>query len=132
MNPARNQPCYQSLQFNSPIPTLNEYVKVERAHRLAAASLKKRTEAHLIEELLQQGAAPMSDGPVSVSLHWTRHNRRVDPANIAAGAKFVLDALVTGGILRGDKWADITTISHTFQHNPDLKAPYLTATLAYA
>jgi hypothetical protein len=37
--------------------------------------------------------------------NWIEENRKRDPDNIAAARKFILDALVTAGILRNDGWS---------------------------
>jgi hypothetical protein len=49
-----------------------------------------------------------------VRCHWYTANKRRDPDNIEAGVKYVLDGLVTAGVLPGDGWRHVAGIEHTF------------------
>jgi len=45
---------------------------------------------------------------------WVEKDKRRDPDNIAAARKFILDALVTCGVLSGDGWKQIAGWIDTF------------------
>lgn len=49
-----------------------------------------------------------------VRFEWHCENRRRDPDNIAAGAKYVLDGLVKAGVLVDDRFKNIKSIHHEF------------------
>ena len=51
---------------------------------------------------------------VRLTLMWVERNKRRDPDNIRAGAKFVLDGLVAAGILENDGWGQVKSISDEF------------------
>jgi hypothetical protein len=46
-------------------------------------------------------------GPAWLDFTWREKDRRRNPDNIAAGRKFVLDGLVTAGVLAEDGWNQI-------------------------
>jgi Holliday junction resolvase RusA-like endonuclease len=50
--------------------------------------------------------------PVSVYCVWHEATRRRDPDNVQAAVKFILDGLVEAGVLAGDRWTDIQSVSH--------------------
>lgn len=94
------------------LPGLNEYSDAERRNRYQGARIKREwteTVAWLAREM-----EPLA-GPVHVRCRWIAPNRRRDPDNVAAAIKYVLDGLVAGGLLPGDGWRYIRSISHTFE-----------------
>ena len=105
-----------SFTFHTKMPTLNEYVLMERGNRHAAAKSKKTVEAGLVAEMLQQRPRgirwPLSD--VSLSYVWIRKDKRTDKSNIMFCQKFVEDALQGAGILKNDGWNNIQDIFHQF------------------
>lgn len=50
--------------------------------------------------------------PVRVKCLWREPNRRRDPDNVQAGVKFLLDSLVSAGILEGDSQRHVKEIQH--------------------
>jgi Holliday junction resolvase RusA-like endonuclease len=102
------------------IPTLNEYVKVERAPRHgrhAANSLKQKTEDGIMRAILAANIGKFE----KVKLHylWFRRHRREDGDNIAFGQKFVQDALVRVGTLPNDGQKNVAGFSHFFPVDKD-------------
>lgn len=87
------------------LPQLNDYIRVERANRYAAASLKKKAHAQVIAALRDP---PRFDKPVDVRFDWYRPDRRTDKDNVAFAKKFILDALQIAGVIENDKWAMCT------------------------
>jgi Holliday junction resolvase RusA-like endonuclease len=99
------------------LPGLNEYVKAERSSKYAAAEMKKAAESRIRSCIDSQlaGAMPFAfDEPVAVSYKWVEPNRRRDKDNIAFAKKFVQDALVASGILRGDGWEHVECFEDAF------------------
>lgn len=92
------------------LPTLNEYIEVERANRYAAANMKARTQeliaTHLQKLRLKKTAL------YDVELVWTSANRRKDSDNIFFAIKFILDACVNSKKLAGDGAKYVRNISH--------------------
>lgn len=90
-----------TFEIPGTLPTLNEYVNRERTNRFSAASLKKKTQAHIKAFLLD---APRFDGRVEVLFEWIRPDMRCDKDNVSFAKKFVLDALQEAGVIKNDAW----------------------------
>lgn len=105
------------------IPTLNEYIKVERQHRLRAARLKRKTQANLIPQFMERKIPPFNC--VRLGYNWIRPHRREDKDNIAFGQKFVQDAMVSSGVISNDGWNKVVGFTHNFSVNKELDAPEL-------
>ncbi len=52
-----------------------------------------------------------------IEFQWNERGKKRDPDNIACGKKFILDALVKSGILKGDGWKQIQGFHDTFMVN---------------
>lgn len=89
------------------LPNLNEYIRMERANRQAAASLKRKTENKIGLLIKQQLPGVRITKPVVLIYTWCEANRKRDLDNIAFAHKFVQDALVDTGVLGGDGWKHI-------------------------
>ncbi len=48
------------------------------------------------------------------TLIWHERAKRRNPDNIAAGIKFILDGLVSAGVLQNDGWGEIASWSNEF------------------
>lgn len=85
------------------LPGLNEYTAACRGNRFAGASMKHKAQDQIARCL--GGIEPVK-GPVTVQIEWMETNARRDCDNIAFAKKFILDALVSEGILPDDsrKW----------------------------
>ena len=105
------------------IPTLNEYIKVERQHRLRAARLKRKTQANLVPQFMERKIPPFNS--VRLGYNWIRPHRREDKDNIAFGQKFVQDAMVSSGVISNDGWNKVVGFTHNFSVNKELDAPEL-------
>lgn len=82
-------------------PTLNEIIGSARKNRFASAALKKKWTAMIATAAREQGAKPIK-GEVYLEYVWRVKNRRRDQDNITAAQKYILDGLVTAGILEED------------------------------
>ena len=87
--------------FPIKLPSLNEYTKACRTNAYAGAKMKAEAEEQLIWMIRQQGVHK-AEGRNTVQFEWHEANRKRDLDNIAFGKKFILDALVTAGVLEGD------------------------------
>lgn len=72
---------------------------------------------------------PITTYPVHLQFDWYCKDRRIDPDNIAAGKKMIIDGLVAAGILTGDGWAQICGLHDTFHidHNARVTVSLVTA-----
>lgn len=107
---SKGKPKYQ------PWPGMNEYQRACRANKYAGADFKNTYTL----------IAQMTSAVVAIKRHWVApeskchvhfvwrepHTRR-DPDNIQSGAKFVLDGLVAGGVLKDDSQQYINMPTHS-------------------
>ena len=98
--------------IDKPLITLNEYIKLERANKFAAASVKK-SETLYCEICARNQMKPVTDYPVDVLIKWYTTERK-DHDNISFGFKFAADGMVNAGILKNDSPKYIRNISHEF------------------
>ena len=90
------------------LPGLNELIEAERANRYKGAQLKKDAERRICAEIRRQLHGVHIRRPVVMRYLWVEPDRRRDRDNIAAGRKFVQDALVRCKVLQNDGWKEIT------------------------
>lgn len=109
------------------LPGLNELIGANRAHRMAGAALKKKTQTFCGQYIVASRVPKFSE-PVTVEFTWIEPNSRRDLDNITTGAKFILDALVETQTIANDTRAWITGISHSFP-NPEKDNPRVIVTL---
>jgi Holliday junction resolvase RusA-like endonuclease len=87
------------ITLNIKYPSLNEYIKVERTNRYAAAKMKK--DYTYQTKYIAMGQEKIKT-PCKLRFTWYIKNKRVDPDNTAFAKKFALDGLVKAGILEDD------------------------------
>lgn len=113
----------QGFFIPGPLPGLNEMLdwakrqgvqlgKRGRRWNLYAEN-KRMWEDVIILEIKQAKIKP-GTGSVTINYLWRELNKRRDPSNIAAGRKFVEDALVRAGILPNDGWKEIAGFTDSF------------------
>ena len=100
---------------------LNEIVLENRKNRFAGAVLKKK-ETERCANFILYNKVPHFQNPVAISFFWTEPDRRRDPDNIRSGCKFILDALVEMGCLKGDSRKYVTEL-HDYFPEPDSVNP---------
>lgn len=104
------------------LPSLNEYIAVERSNRYAAAKLKKDTEDYIVTQIKAQikksKNKPIFIDPVTVYYFWTVKNKKKDRDNIAFAKKFVQDALVKAGVIKSDGWQYVEGFRDFFKISP--------------
>lgn len=93
------------------LPGLNELIEAERANRYKGAQLKKDAERRICAEIRRQLHGVHIRRPVVMRYLWVEPDRRRDRDNIAAGRKFVQDALVRCKVLQNDGWKEIIGFS---------------------
>ena len=106
------------------LPTLNEYIDLERANWKAAAKSKKK---HTIAVMILASSSDLEldhSKKYNVDILWVVCNLRSDPDNISHGIKYILDGLVKAGILKGDGHKQIGTITHRFTLDKTQKFTY--------
>lgn len=103
------------LEVYHQLPTLNQYIQVERSNRFAAASLKKK-HTNAISRIAKSSKLKLNPNQKhDISITWFCHNLKSDPDNISFGVKFILDGLVKSGLISNDGHKNIGSIHHDFE-----------------
>ena len=89
------------------LPGMNQIIAEAKKYRQAYGKLKKRLEADLCMFIREQATGYKFSGAVYIKFCWVEKHTRRDPDNIAAGKKFLLDALQTEGVIGQDNWKHI-------------------------
>lgn len=103
---------------------LNKYINAERSNRFMGAKIKKENNDNAMKQMTLRDRIDDADYPVDITMTWYTKNLRVDPDNIAFAKKFLNDAMVTKGILRGDTRKDINSFRDLY--GIDAKSPHVT------
>jgi len=100
-------------------PDMNRIIMASKRHWSEYAKFK-RTYTDLVVAAAKNRHEPITEYPVWLTFDWYCKDRRIDPDNIAAAKKMIIDGLVAAGILTGDGWNHISRLSDTFhidRHN---------------
>ena len=104
----------QSFTITGRLDGLNELINANRMNRYEGAK-RKRAYTELCA-WSARAARIRKPGrfPVMVWIHWIEPNSRRDPDNIASGKKYILDGLMSAGVLPNDGPKQIRGFLDTF------------------
>jgi Holliday junction resolvase RusA-like endonuclease len=100
------------------LPSLNDYVRLCRGNKYAAAKVKADIEFKISLFLRKM---PRYARPVVVHFLWVEENRRRDYDNIAFAKKFILDAMVKTGKLKNDNRKHVIGFTDNFDYGKKSK-----------
>ena len=113
----------QTFEIEGRLDGLNEYTAACRKSAKGGGACKRRNEDRVREAIRAAGLRPMMT-PVIVHITWVEgakegSSRFVprDKDNIRFAAKFILDALVSEGIIRDDGWSHVAEIADSYRLN---------------
>ena len=118
---------YFDVTFLLEFPALNEIINANRTTRtvtrkdgrkvrLSKGASQKKQYTNLVDKMVSGKVSPLpEETPLVWHFHWICKNRKHDPDNISAGAKFIFDGLQKAGIITGDGWKQVSAILHTFE-----------------
>ena len=113
-----------TLTIDGQLPNLNDYTLACRSHRQAGAKMKKDAERLISVYILQQLKGVAFKNPVRLSFRWYEPNRKRDLDNVCFAKKFILDALVSNGIIVADGWKGVVGFTDQFfvdKENPRIE-----------
>lgn len=99
------------LEIQGRFPTLNEYIRIERGNRYAAASTKRKHTEMVAWQVKTQGQAK---GKNDFTFIWYT-STRADPDNIAFAKKFILDGLQMAGVIENDNQKHVGRLSDVIE-----------------
>ena len=97
------------------LPSLNEVIGKNRANKMAGATMKSKVQSHILTYMqiaALKGDLKPQEKQCTISITWHEKTRRRDVDNIQSAQKFILDAMVDGGILKDDSRKYVAQISH--------------------
>ena len=105
----------QYLWVPGPLPGANEALAACRQARGkgSAYSNMKRAYTLMVWGLAKKAKLSPVDR-ADIDFVWVERNRKRDPDNIRFAAKYILDGLVKTGVLPGDGWAHVGSLSDKF------------------
>lgn len=114
----------KTLIIEGRLDGLNEYTRACRKNKFAGAKMKKENEVIISACILEQLQGVYFDGVVELSFRWYEKDRKRDLDNIAMAKKFILDALVSNGIIVADGWKGVIGFTDNFfvdKENPRIE-----------
>lgn len=104
----------KTLVISGRLDGLNEYTRACRRNKFAGAKMKKENEEIISAYILEQLRGVHFEGVVELSFRWYEKDRKRDLDNIAMAKKFILDALVSNGIIVADGWKGVIGFTDQF------------------
>ena len=100
------------------LPSLNDYIRVCRSNPFQASKFKKDLEQQIG---VYVSRLPKFTKPIKIHFHWQEGTKRRDFDNVAAGKKFILDAMVKANRLKDDNRKCVTAFTDTFSYGDTTK-----------
>lgn len=91
----------------------NKLNRAQRANKYKGAKLKKQETERCRYAFLPIKSKKLKL-PIELHIDWYAKDRRTDPDNIASAKKFILDGMVTSGLLKNDGWGEIVGFRDNF------------------
>ena len=113
-----------TLTIQGQLPNLNDYTLACRCHRQKGAKMKKDAESIISAYIMQQLKGVAFKNTVKLSFRWYEPNRKRDLDNVCFAKKFILDALVSNGIIVADGWKGVVGFTDEFfvsKENPRIE-----------
>lgn len=101
------------VEINEKLPSCNEYIKLCRTNKYAAARMKLKIEQQIGYYLLK---LPRYDEPIKIHFHWIEGSQRRDWDNVCFAKKFILDSMVKYKKLSDDNRKIVTSFTDTFEY----------------
>ena len=114
---------HETLIIKGQLPSLNEYTRANRAHRMQGAQMKADAEQYIGLCIRNQHIESVPGGAY-ITFTWFEPNKKRDLDNICFAKKFILDALVKNGVLDNDGWKGVIGFTDYFyidKQNPRIE-----------
>lgn len=97
----RSEPVFSRFEIPFKLPSLNDYINACRTNPHVGAQMKKSTERDIAWAIKAARVEPVKQ-PCIVSMTFVEGDRRRDVDNVESAKKYILDAMVSTGVLQGD------------------------------
>ena len=101
--------------IDAKLPSLNDVISSNRSNRFMGAKLKREIQDEIgqyIRIAALHGDLAPQEKKCTISITWHEKTMRRDVDNIQSAQKFILDAMVEGGILKDDSRKYVAQIYH--------------------
>ena len=104
----------QQLIIPHELPALNRVIDESKKHWSKYSRLK-REYTQMVAVLARRQLRLILSDSVHLSFVWYCRDRRKDPDNVCSAKKFIIDGLVSAGILQDDGWKQVVGFSDDFE-----------------
>ena len=101
------------LTIPGELPTMNEIIDASKRHWAKYKQMKDDYQSR-VEFYAQNQKIPFFES-VELEIVYYRKNRMVDPDNIVAGKKIILDGLQKVGCIKNDGWKEVKSFKETWE-----------------
>ena len=116
------------LTYRGRLPSTNDLIQLNRTNRFAGAAMKKTYTKELAETFRAQTCERFTEH-VTCTVTFYEDTMRRDDDNVISGCKYLLDGLVTAGIIKDDSPKYLHLKAERFQSKLFIdgkKVPYIT------
>ncbi|MGM0437530.1 MAG: Holliday junction resolvase [Bacillota bacterium] len=99
------------------LPTMNRIINESKTHWSNYKKMKETFDDTVVF-FAEKQEIPFFKS-VKLNITYYRSDKRVDPDNIVAGKKFIIDGLVEAGVLEEDGWKQIKGFKETWEKNKE-------------
>lgn len=103
------------FKIDRKLPSLNEVIRKNRSNRMMGAKLKREVQDEILQYIhlaVLHGDLVPQKKRCTISITWHERTKKRDVDNIQSAQKFILDAMVEGGILEDDSRKYVSQIYH--------------------
>lgn len=120
-----------SFTIEGRMPGLNEFIRADRNRRWPEGPQMKAAETSRAAWSARAARVPRFQGPVHITFHWFEPagGRRRDLDNVAFAKKFILDGLVSAGVIADDSPRWVVGFRDVFSYCAD---PHIVVTISEA
>ena len=99
------------------LPTMNEIINISKTHWAKYKKMKDEWTGIVVLYASQQEIPAFE--AVELDITYYRSNKRVDPDNLCAAKKIILDGLQEAGVLENDGWKEVKGFQEKWQVDKD-------------
>ena len=98
-------------------PTMNTIIDKSKTHWSKYKRMKDNYDA-IVQYYVEQQRIKFFEA-VKLNITYYRKDKRTDPDNIAAAKKFIIDGLVSAGVLEDDGWKQVKGFKESWEVDKD-------------
>ena len=113
-----------TLIIQGRLDNLNDYTKACRTSPIVGNQMKAKNEEIITGYIMQQLRGVQFTGKSRLHFRWIEPNEKRDLDNVCFAKKFILDALVSNGVIKTDGWRGVEGFTDEFgvdKENPRIE-----------